>query len=152
MRKMTWETAEQDLRDALGLDSTPGSGNQWNAPGDAVDHRHYLDTATAFIADTKSTKHKSYSLKESFLKEWTEKAMEMGKTFLLHIQFQDHDKNKKTDWVLCSLADFSEISSGDRKTHDQSEAIVRLEKLMSSFKDEDAREEWLETLRLAVGN
>ena len=140
--KLTWEMAEQDLRDALGLDSTPGSGNQWNAPGDAVDNRHHRDTKIAFMVDTKSTKHKSYSVSEKFLKEWTEKTLRLGKTFLLHIQFQDHEKQEKTDWVLCSLDDFVEIYL-DPPSTEVSQAYKELSRLLSTFKDERQRDKYL---------
>lgn len=144
-KPLTWETAEQDLRDALGLDSTPGSGNQWNAPGDAVDNRHYRDTNIAFLADTKSTKNSGYRVTEKFLQEWSEKSISLGKTFLLHLQFQNDDTRHKTDWVLCSLEDFSEIYLRPPSA-ETVDAFLELSRLISTFKDEELRDKYLRLL------
>lgn len=97
-----WQKHEADLQEALGLNSTIGSGNQSHDIGDGSTG-HNRKTDFPMVIDCKCTLNKSYSLSSDLLEEWLHKAAELGKMFLLPIRFQ----NAKTkDYVVLQLEDF----------------------------------------------
>jgi hypothetical protein len=113
--RSNWQQFEEDVQQLLGLDSNPGSGNQFNAPGDAVDNRHPNQTSWPIIADCKHTTKYSYSVKFEVLQEWEEKATEMGKRFIMPLRFQ-LPRAPAADYVLMPLHDFVELIDQIRET------------------------------------
>lgn len=102
-----WQRHERDIQDLLGLDSTPASGSQFNAPGDAVDHRHPTNTCFPLLADCKCTEKLSYSLNRKFLLDQTEQAAEIGRRFIMPVRFQHEHQHE--DYVVIGLDDFAEL-------------------------------------------
>ncbi len=108
--KADWEKFEEEMQEALGLYPAPGSGNQWNHPGDgSTGHPSTVDIA--MIIDAKTTKNKSYSLKSEFLDAWKEKADELGQTFLLPVKF----KEGRYTWITMEFDDFLALLDLARK-------------------------------------
>ena len=99
-----WRRFEHDVQNRLHLDSTPGSGNQFFAPGDAVDHRHLLLSRFPILADCKYTEKLSFTLNSHFLHQQVERATELGKRFVMPIRFSCHG-----DYVVLTLDDLAEL-------------------------------------------
>lgn len=106
-RRSGWRAHEKHVQDLLGLDSTPGSGNQFYAPGDAVDNRHPGESNFAILADAKCTERGSYSLNHHFLVQQTDRAVELGKRFVMPVRFDGG--SRPDDYVVLGLDDFAEL-------------------------------------------
>lgn len=104
-----WERFEQDVQRWLGLDSTPASGATYSAPGDAVDTRHPRDADFRMLADCKQTERGSFSLNLKFLKQWTDKAEEFGRRFVLPVRFHIKLTNQDIDFVVLGMDDFRDL-------------------------------------------
>lgn len=148
---MDWRSAEKDIRELLGLDSTIGSGNKWYDIGDSVDHDP--DSSFPLLVETKSTIHKSYSISRKYVQEYWEKASMRGKRFLLHIQFQDREpqenKVEKTqnDWVALPLDDFLDLYELSRR-----EKLVVESSLPERTEEEDVAVQMIELLFQHIGD
>ena len=111
MSEPAWKRHERQLAEWLGLQTTPGSGNQFNAPGDAVDNSRLLDNPFALMVDGKETSRKSYSLSSLFLRQSHRTAAERGKRFVLAVRFSAASDE---DYVVVGLHDFMEILEAAR--------------------------------------
>lgn len=142
-----WHDAEERVRAALGLALTPSSGNKWYAPGDSVstDNSDLL----GWMVDSKSTVKKSYSVQRDWVRQYRDKALEFGKVFGLHIQFQD-DPNPPEDYFLMQLDDFTEMVNKPL-TPRQVKAKKSLQALVDYIKDETLREHYQGALDDLIG-
>ncbi len=111
MSRPGWEHHEKDIQELLGLDSTICSGNKHYDPGDAVDNRHPRETLFPLVADCKYTDHVSKSIRLAELQQWSRKAQEFGKRFIMPIRFWPRGQQGPHDYVLLSLDDFAELLS-----------------------------------------
>lgn len=111
-----WQEFERDVQHLLGLDSTPASGSQFYAPGDAVDNRHIRQSQFAILADCKVTERGSFSLNRQFLAHQVEGATELGKRFMLPVRFT-HDDSRGEDYALMTLNDIAELVECRRTSH-----------------------------------
>lgn len=111
MTREAWEQWENEIQQRWGLDSTPGSGNKFNDPGDAVDHRNPHDESFRLEVDCKDTIGKSYTLSKLFMGHWTKNAEERGKRFVLALRFRerDHPRTPHQEYVVLSRNDFEEL-------------------------------------------
>lgn len=96
-----WQRHERELQEALGLNSTIASGNQFNDPGDGSTGHNRLNPIPIII-DCKCTEKKSYSLNSEMLSEWLQRAAELGKMFMLPVRFVNSDPQ---DYVVLQLDD-----------------------------------------------
>jgi hypothetical protein len=112
-----WEAHEQAIQHLLGLDSTPASGSQFYAPGDAVDNRHPRHSSFALLADAKYTEKGSFALNHHFLVEQVERATELGKRFILPLRFWPKGAYHPDDYVVSTLDDFAELVEARRTSH-----------------------------------
>jgi hypothetical protein len=103
-----WQEFETHVQQLLGLDSTPASGGRFHAPGDAVDHHHPTQSRFPLFADCKFTQRLSFSLNRHFLLQQSERAVELGKRFILPLRFWHHH-NAYEDYVVLRLDDFAEL-------------------------------------------
>jgi len=101
MPRKIWQQHEKDLQEALGLNSTIASGNQFNDPGDGSTGHNRLNPIPIII-DCKCTEKKSYSLNSELLSEWLQRAGELGKMFMLPVRFLNADPQ---DYVVLQLED-----------------------------------------------
>jgi len=104
-----WEAHEQHVNELLGLDSTPASGARWQAPGDGCDNNHPLDTVFPLMIDAKYTASQSYSVSAKFMRQATERAMELGKRFVLPLRFWSRGAPGPEDYIVLGLDDFAEL-------------------------------------------
>ena len=102
-----WQAFEYHVQDLLGLSSTPASGSQWNAPGDAVDNRH--GSWFAVLADAKCTEKSSYSISAKFMRQSVNAAADLGKRFILPVRFCVRGRGAPQDYVVLTLDDFAEL-------------------------------------------
>lgn len=100
-----WRKHETDLQEALGLNSTIGSGNQFQDIGDGSTG-HNRKNAIPIVIDCKCTEKASYSLSSELLEDWLRRAGEIGKMFMLPIRFQHA---KVQDYVVLQLDDLLEL-------------------------------------------
>lgn len=121
----TWEQWEHHVQEVLGLSSTPGSGNQFHSPGDAVDTGH--DSIFPLIADCKATKNHSYSITRKFWEQWSQKAAEDGKRFIAAVRLWPRGDRTPTDVVVIGLDDFAELLAMARAGEDRRKGIARLD-------------------------
>ena len=119
----TWEQWEHHVQEVLGLSSTPGSGNQFHSPGDAVDTGR--DSVFPLIADCKATERLSYSLTAKFWRQWERKAAEEGKRFIAPIRI-DTNVREPVDVVVIGLDDLAELLEMARAGEDRRKGIARL--------------------------
>lgn len=110
-----WEHHESDVQELLGLSPTIASGSKFHDIGDAVDHKHYSESEFRFIADCKYTESKSFSVGLQLLRQWEEKAAELGKRFLLPLRFWPKDARNPRDYAIISLHDLSEMLEALKK-------------------------------------
>jgi hypothetical protein len=106
-RPIGWKAHEKHIQKLLGLDSTPGSGNQFYAPGDAVDNRHASQCVFPILADAKCTDKGSFSLNHHFMVQQTDRATELGKRFVMPVRFDGGPH--PDDYVVLGLDDFAEL-------------------------------------------
>lgn len=104
-----WQAHEKHVQELLGLDSTPGSGNQFNAPGDAVDHRHPRESSFPVLADCKYTEKGSYSVNHHFMAQQSDAAAAIGRRFVMPIRFYHRGALAPDDYVVMGLDDFAEL-------------------------------------------
>lgn len=109
-----WQEHEAYIQKILGLDSTVASGAKFHDPGDAVDHRHPSESDFRIMADAKFTEKGSYSVSLKFLRQMTDKAMEVGKRFILPIRLWPNTEQLPHDYVVVSLDDFAELLEKSR--------------------------------------
>lgn len=109
-----WEEHEKAIQRLLGLDSTIASGAKFHDPGDAVDHRHPSESDFRILADAKYTEKGSYSVNLKFLRQMTDKAMELGKRFILPIRMWPNTEQLPHDYVVVTLDDFAELLEKSR--------------------------------------
>jgi hypothetical protein len=115
--KQPWEVFEQDVQTLFGLDSNPGSGNQWNAPGDAVDNNHPSETVFPLLFDCKDTELKGYRLTPAWLKAQHDRALGLGKRFAMPLRFRDKRSGRHHDYVVMDLNDLAELMELARGNH-----------------------------------
>jgi hypothetical protein len=120
-----WEKWEKYVQDLLGLDSSPGSGNQFNAPGDAVDNSTPHANAFRLFIDCKFTEKLSYSIKRQTWEEWEDKADEVGKRPALAIRIFPKEMICPIDLVVIGMNDFAELKA----KADKLDEIERLYKM-----------------------
>lgn len=109
-----WQEHEAYIQKVLGLDSTAASGAKFHDPGDAVDHRHPSKSDFRIMADAKFTEKGSYSVNLKFLRQMTDKAVELGKRFILPIRLWPNTEQLPHDYVVVSLDDFAELLEKSR--------------------------------------
>lgn len=105
--KKPFEIHEAYCQEALGLDTTAGSGSQWHDIGDGTTRDQYSKSFRLMI-DAKSTVKGSYSVKEAFMAGWVDKAIELGKRFALPIRFLKPNGHHQ-DYVVLTMDDFVEL-------------------------------------------
>ena len=66
------------------------------------------------MADAKFTEKGSYSVNLKFLRQMTDKAMEVGKRFILPIRLWPNTEQLPHDYVVVSLDDFAELLEKSR--------------------------------------
>jgi hypothetical protein len=113
-----WQEHESYIQRMLGLDSTIASGAKFHDPGDAVDHRHPSESDFRILADAKYTEKASYSVNLKFLRQMTDKAVELGKRFILPIRLWPNTEQLPHDYVVVSLDDFAELLEKSRAWDD----------------------------------
>lgn len=113
-----WQEHESYIQRMLGLDSTIASGAKFHDPGDAVDHRHPSESDFRILADAKYTEKGSYSVNLKFLRQMTDKAVELGKRFILPIRLWPNTEQLPHDYVVVSLDDFAELLEKSRAWDD----------------------------------
>lgn len=106
--RQPWEQHERDIQVILGLDSTICSGNKFHDPGDAVDHDR--ESVFPIVADCKFTEGKSFSVSRKVLEQWSDKAAEMGKRFIMPVRLCPRGTDPQ-DYVVLGLHDFAELLS-----------------------------------------
>lgn len=109
-----WEAHEKHIQHVLGLDSTVASGAKFHDIGDAVDRRHPRESDFRILADAKFTSKGSYSLNLKFLRQMTDKALELGKKFILPVRLWPNTEDLPHDYVVVSLDDFAELLEKSR--------------------------------------
>jgi len=107
-----WRRWEEELAEALCLDLTPGSGNKWHDPGDAVTREH--DSIWPWYAEAKYTEARSYTLKAWELHAWTTKAAEVGKRLIVGVRFAHRNGVGSEDYVVLRKHDFEELLDAHR--------------------------------------
>lgn len=107
-----WETWERDVAKALGLDITITSGSKWHDPGDACTRGR--DDPFPLFVDAKFTERASFSLKARDLKQWSKRAAEAGKRFILPLRFHKAGQRDE-DYVVMSFHDFIELRDNARR-------------------------------------
>jgi hypothetical protein len=109
-----WQEHEAHVQKVLGLDSTAASGAKFHDIGDAVDRRHPNDSEFRLLADAKYTEKGSYSVNLKFLRQMTDKALELGKKFILPVRLWPNTEQLPHDYVVVSLDDFAEMLEKSR--------------------------------------
>ncbi len=109
MSKRGWEDHEAFIQGLFGLRGTVCSGNKWYDPGDAVDGQHPTDSPFPIFADCKYTEAASYSVKAKEMAQWSTRAEEMGKRFILPIRLWPKGAASPQDWVVLNVHDFAEL-------------------------------------------
>lgn len=104
-----WQEHEAHIQKVLGLDSTVASGAKFHDIGDAVDRSHPSESDFRLLADAKYTEKGSYSVNLKFLRQMTDKAVELGKRFILPIRLWPTTEQLPHDYVVVSLDDFAEL-------------------------------------------
>lgn len=102
-----WSRFESFVQRELGLSSTPGSGNQWNAPSDGRTIAHISENSFPLMVDSKFTTLKSYSITKKFLSQWVNKAALFGCRFAMPLRFSS--EGTVEDYIVVRLSDFSEL-------------------------------------------
>lgn len=110
MRIVGWQEHERYVQQTLGLSSTPGSGNQFNDVGDAVDRTHSLTALFPILADCKFTQNASMSVRLKTLQTLDLAAVSRGKHPILPIRFhQRADFTGPHDYVIMPLKDLADL-------------------------------------------
>ena len=109
----SWKQHEKYVQEVLGLDSTICSGNKFYDPGDAVDNDR--ESPFPIIADCKFTERKSFSVASKTLSQWTDKAAEMGKRFIMPVRLSPKGSTSQ-DYVVIGLHDFAELLNLARRS------------------------------------
>lgn len=116
MSTPAWEVWERAVQAALGLTSTPGSGNQWHAPSDGRTPGHPADVGRGWMVDCKTTVRKSFSLPRQMLEQWEDKAALHGHRFLLPLRFLAADRTgRNRDYVVVPWDDFLELVANQKE-------------------------------------
>src|SRR5690348_13915581 len=104
------ERHEKDVAEALGMVTTPGSGNG----KDKGDAHHHHDTPFAFRMDAKSTKGKQIAVTLAMLEKLREQAG--GERPALPLRWYANEALTKVaeDWIAVTLMDFSELVADAR--------------------------------------
>jgi hypothetical protein len=110
-----WERWEKAIQETFGLDSAPGSGNQFNAPGDAVNNTNPHEGGFRLFVDCKFTEKLSYSLKRADWEKWCERAAEAGKRPAMAIRIWPNELVGPMDAVVISVDDLAELLSKAEK-------------------------------------
>lgn len=100
-----WQAWEHSAAAVLGLDTTITSGNRFYDPGDATSR----DRRDPFplLVDCKLTEKASFSLKAKELRQYTVRAAEAGKRFVLPVRFWT--PQRVDDYVVMGFHDFVEM-------------------------------------------
>jgi hypothetical protein len=112
-----WRIFEDHCNELLHLSGTAASGARWHDPGDGVDHRHYSETDYALLIDAKYTEAKSHAVSAFKLRNWVQRAQEMGKRFAMPLRFRDRMGGGFEDYVLVPLNDYAELLTNYREHH-----------------------------------
>lgn len=104
-----WEKWEHDIQELFGLDSCPGSGNQFNAPGDAVSNATPHDSSFRLFVDCKYTSKLSYSLTRLMWEKWSARAAEAGKRPAIAIRWDNDMLLSPKDVVVVDPNDLAEL-------------------------------------------
>ena len=116
--KAGWEAYEHHIQKLLGLDSTVASGAKFHDIGDAVDRRHPTESDFRLLADAKFTEKGSYSVNLKFLRQMTDKAVALGKRFILPVRLWPTGEELPHDYVVIGLDDFAELLEKSRAWDD----------------------------------
>ena len=119
-----WREWEHHVQEVLGLDSTPASGNQFNAPGDAVDNRHPSESGFPLLVDCKFTEKMSYPLNLINARLWLLRGIERGKRAILAIRILPPSFEHPGDFVVISLDDFAELLEKARENEPEHDWAV----------------------------
>lgn len=104
-----WEKWEKEIQALYGLDSAPGSGNQFNAPGDAVNNTNPHESSFRLFIDCKYTEKLSYSLTRRLWETWSERAAEHGKRPAIAIRWDNEMLLHPKDVVVIDPNDLAEL-------------------------------------------
>jgi hypothetical protein len=107
-----WEQWEAEMADRLGLTRTISSGNKHFDPGDAVTRGR--NDPFPLYADAKCTSANSFSVKAYELRQYTERAVEAGKRFIMPLRFWS-PSNHHEDYVVIGFDDFQELLERARR-------------------------------------
>lgn len=107
------EAWEHEVARLLDLDLTITSGNKWYDPGDATTRGR--DDPFPLYADAKFTERASFSLKAKDLRQYSKRAEEAGKRFLLPLRFHSPGQRHPEDYAVLSFHDFVELRDGFRR-------------------------------------
>lgn len=106
-RPQNWE---EEVALTLDLDITITSGNKFYDPGDCITRGR--DDPFPLFADAKFTKRASFSLKAKDLRQYSVRAAEAGKRFILPLRFQSPGQRHPEDYVVMPFHDFVELRQG----------------------------------------
>jgi hypothetical protein len=104
-----WKAFEAYVAELLGLDATCSSGSTWHDKGDAVSRDR--NDPFPLYAEAKYTEKLSFSLKLNDLMNYSARAAQVGKRFILPLRFGHRTKGQSLDYVVLSLHDFAELLS-----------------------------------------
>lgn len=104
--ELGWEAFEGYINRALGLQSTIASGSKAYDPGDGVDRRHHSETDYAIQVDAKYTEKASFPVNAKLMRQWTQRAAEAGKNFVLAVRLVGGGGREVHDYVVVPLQDY----------------------------------------------
>lgn len=143
-----WHAHEEFTADLLGADQTVTSGNKFYDIADVVTRGHILDDNIQFMADSKSTLRNSYRIEKAFLRDFRERAILRGKTFLLPVRFEDKYTGDVEDWVVIHANDFSELLALDTRKDAKEQKALFEERSKQAISSMSSIAEKLESLLL----
>lgn len=108
-RELGWEPWERAVNKALGLKATIASGSKAYDPGDGVDRRHHNETDYAIQVDAKYTEKASFPVNSKLMRQWTQRASEAGKRFVLAVRLVDGGGLEVHDYVVVPFQDYLEL-------------------------------------------
>lgn len=138
-----WEKFEHYCREILGLEGTPGSGNQWHDKGDGTT-RDVYDPWPIQI-DAKTTMGKTFSINRNQIEDWIDQAVSSGRRFAMPVRFLKTRYKGDTDLVVIDFNDFAELVDTSRRKGFTEEDVQMLRAVQEIVGKESTTGQALET-------